>query len=149
MQSGQAEYLYGPLAFYHTRAPSTVGVALLDEFGQAGPYFDADPEALTPVPLIPAEIAQKFTPPPGPPPAMPLPSVTPMLPIVRLSTHDEVVTRSPPAAPGSSSWERGLLGAAFLTGCVLLMMGGVWLRRRRERKGRGGEGHARTEGVTQ
>jgi hypothetical protein len=165
MQSGQAEYLYGPMAFYHTRAASIVGIVLLDdmsprnvaevdEAGQAGPYFDADPEALTPVPLVPAEVAQKFTPPPD----YSAPPVTPVLPIIarpsplvrlrsRLSsaeaTHDEV-------APRPSPWMRGLLCTTILLICVLLVMAGAWLRRRRERKGRGGQGPApQAEGVAQ
>jgi hypothetical protein len=132
MQRGQAEYLYGPLAFYHTRAASTVGVVLLDEDSQAGPYFDADPGAVTPVPLIPAEVAQKYTPPPGSVP----PPVTPMLPIAARPSPADRCGRT---TSRSSSWTQGLLYTAVLAICVLLVLGGVWLRRWRERRKRRGD----------
>jgi hypothetical protein len=50
------EYLYGPMAFFHTHAPSTVGIVLLsetEENGQIGAYLDADPKAAKPIPVIP------------------------------------------------------------------------------------------------
>ena len=137
MESGYGEYLYGPMAFYHTRSASIVGVVLLGETeadGRAGPYFDADPEAATPIPLVPDvaayrdEAASRHVAPaqdgglegtPGSAP--PSSTATPALGGVSRSDQD-------------SPWVRGLASAGIFAACVGLFFGGVWLRRKRRRK---------------
>lgn len=53
MQSGRAEYLYGPLAVWHEGPGTTAGLVLMvDETGVAQPYLDADPTG-APHPLDP------------------------------------------------------------------------------------------------
>jgi hypothetical protein len=137
MVSGQGEYLYGPLAFYHTRAASLVGVVLLDETeadGRAGPYFDADPGAAVPVPLVPqVRATQEPTPSPGavaayltPPPITPYGDGAPAAPLAL-----------PRFMPGASPWVRGLTGMLVLAACVASIALGVWLRRRWRSPARG------------
>jgi len=123
------EYLYGPMAFYHTRSASTVGVVLLGETetdGQAGPYFDADPEAATPVPVVPEvndEAGQGET------PAEPVPSSS--APAV-LETPEPILPEASELLDlPTSTPSQGIQIALVLTGMVTVVFLSAWVRRRR------------------
>jgi hypothetical protein len=118
------EYLYGPMAFYHSHTPSSVGIVLLSETGQqggVGAYVDAQPEATTPVPVIPKPRSETETEVEAGTPASATgvqPLSTPALPID--------VAKRRAAAP-----TEGLITASLILIAALVFYFGFTLRRRK------------------
>jgi murein DD-endopeptidase MepM/ murein hydrolase activator NlpD len=123
------EYLFGPLAFYHSHTASTVGVVLLsepEENGLIGAYIDADPEAVLPIPVIPGSRSQTEA---GAAAAIPNsvtalePRATPTRPVHRVD-------------PGPISPKDGLILTCLTVAGALILSLGLMLRRRIKSKNR-------------